>query len=132
VNPNLEADFQYNFIQTAMYAGYSEAFIIKIIREALKYGLKINHRDDDLDTMMHTAIYSDDYLGKVEGIYDLLDENGFDSTLVDHDSRNLVEAMIYQKYPSTKVKDFKKIFVQQVKPENNEKKTSKFKILRRK
>ena len=61
VNPNLEADFQYNFIQTAMYAGYSEAFIIKIIREALKYGLKINHRDDDIDTMMHTAIYSDDY-----------------------------------------------------------------------
>ena len=97
LDPNLEADFQYNFIQTAMYAGYSEKFIIRVIKEALKYGLKINHRDNDLDTMMHTAIYSDDYLDEVEGIYDVLHENGFDSTLLDHDSRNLVDAMIFQK-----------------------------------
>ena len=111
LDPNLEADFQYNFIQTALYAGYSENFIKRVIREALKYGLKINHRDDDLDTMMHTAIYSDDYLGDVEGIYDLLVESGFDSTLVDHDSRNLVEAMIYQKqYSPEQIESFRKKF----------------------
>ena len=111
VDPNLEADFQYNFIQTALYAGYSENFIKRVIKEALKYGLKINHRDDDLDTIMHTAIYSDDYLGDVEGIYDLLVESGFDSTLVDHDSRNLVEAMIYQKqYSPEQIESFRKKF----------------------
>ncbi|MBQ8192791.1 MAG: ATP-dependent Clp protease ATP-binding subunit [Bacilli bacterium] len=111
LDPNLEADFQYNFIQTALYAGYSENFIKRVIREALKYGLKINHRDDDLDTMMHTAIYSDDYLGDIEGIYDLLVESGFDSTLVDHDSRNLVEAMIYQKqYSPEQIESFRKKF----------------------
>ena len=111
LDPNLEADFQYNFIQTALYAGYSENFIKRVIKEALKYGLKINHRDDDLDTIMHTAIYSDDYLGDVEGIYDLLVESGFDSTLVDHDSRNLVEAMIYQKqYSSEQIESFRKKF----------------------
>ena len=96
MNPNLEAYFRYNFIQTAMYTGYSEKFILSIIKEALKYGLKINHRDNDLDTMMHTAIYSDDYLGEVEAIYDLLHENGFESKLLDHDSRNIVDAMIFQ------------------------------------
>ena len=111
LDPNLEADFQYNFIQTALYAGYSENFIKRVIKEALKYGLKINHRDDDLDTMMHTAIYSDDYLGEVEGIYDLLVESGFDSTLVDHDSRNLVEAMIFQKqYSPEQIESFRKKF----------------------
>ena len=111
LDPNLEADFQYNFIQTALYAGYSENFIKRVIKEALKYGLKINHRDDDLDTIMHTAIYSDDYLGDVEGIYDLLVESGFDSTLVDHDSRNLVEAMIYQKqYSPEQIESFRKKF----------------------
>ena len=116
VNPNLEADFQYNFIQTAMYAGYSEKFIIRIIREALKYGLKINHRDDDLDTMMHTAIYSDDYLGEVENIYDLLCENGFNSELLDHDSRNLVDAMIYQKqYSKEQIDRFNKKYQARVK-----------------
>ena len=31
VDPNLEADFQYNFIQTALYAGYSENFIKRVI-----------------------------------------------------------------------------------------------------
>lgn len=111
LDPNVEADFQYNFIQTALYAGYSKNFIVKIIKEALKYGLKVNHRDDDLDTIMHTAIYSDDYLDDVEGIYDLLEENGFDSTLVDHESRNLVQAMIFQKqYSTSQIESFKKKF----------------------
>ena len=132
LNVNAKSEFGYNFIQTALYTGYSEKFILNIIHESLKYNLNVNHVDDDKDTIMHTAIYSDDYKGEITNIYNLLCNNGFDSLKEDKDGRNLVEAMIYQKYPSTKVKDFKKIFVQQVKPENNEKKTSKFKILRRK
>ena len=69
LSPNLEADYNYNFIQTALYAGYSEEFILNIINESLKYNLNINHVDSDKDTIMHTAIYSEDYLGEVERIY---------------------------------------------------------------
>lgn len=111
ISPNLEADYNYNFIQTALYAGYSEDFILKIINEALKYGLNINHVDSDKDTIMHTAIYSDDYLGEVEKIYDLLCANGFNSSLIDHDGRNLVEAMIHQnQYTKEQIERFKKKF----------------------
>ena len=72
LSPNLIDDFKYNFIQTALYAGYSEEFILNIITEALKYNLNVNHVDSDKDTIMHTVIYSDDYLGGIERIYELL------------------------------------------------------------
>lgn len=116
LNPNLEDDFNYNFIQTALYAGYSETFIIKIIKESLKYNLDINHVDSDQDTIMHTAIYSDDYLGEVINIYQILIDNGFDSMKLDHEGRNLVEAMIYQKqYSKEQIIEFKELFLQNTK-----------------
>lgn len=93
--PNAKADFNYNFIQTAIYAGYSKNFILNIINESLKYGLDINHIDDDQDTILHTAIYSDNFNGIISEIYELLIDNGFDSTKVDHDGRNIIEAMRY-------------------------------------
>ena len=111
LSPNLEADFQYNFIQTALYAGYSEEFILNIINESLKYNLNINHVDADKDTIIHTAIYSDDYLGEVEGIYDLLCSNGYDCTKVCSEGRNLLEAMIFQKqYSEEQIQRFKTKF----------------------
>lgn len=111
LSPNLEADYNYNFIQTALYAGYSEEFILNIITEALKYNLNINHIDSDKDTIMHTAIYSDDYLGEVERIYDLLCSNGYDCTKVCSEGRNLLEAMIFQKqYSREQIESFKKKF----------------------
>ncbi len=111
LSPNLEADYNYNFIQTALYAGYSEEFILNIITEALKYNLNVNHVDSDKDTIMHTAIYSDDYLGEVEGIYDLLCSNGYDCTKVCSEGRNLLEAMIFQKqYSKKQIESFKKKF----------------------
>jgi len=126
-NPNLKSDFEYNFIQIALYTGYSEDFIIKIIKEALKHNLNINHVDSDKDTIMHTAIYSDDYLDNIINIYILLCENGFDSNKVDHNNRNLLQAMIYQKqYSDEQIKEFQKLFVKQIKnntflmPQNQE------------
>lgn len=111
LNPNSKADYDYNFIQTALYAGYSESFILNIITLALNYNLNVNHIDSDKDTIMHTAIYSDDYLGEVENIYDLLCANGFNSSLVDGEHRNLVEAMIFQKqYSDKQIDSFKKKF----------------------
>jgi len=111
LSPNLEDDYNYNFIQTALYAGYSEEFILNIITESLKYNLNINHVDSDKDTIMHTAIYSDDYLGEVERIYDLLCSNGYDSTKVCSEGRNLLEAMTSQKqYSKEQIESFKKKF----------------------
>ena len=111
LSPNLEADYNYNFIQTALYAGYSEEFILNIINESLKYNLNVNHVDSDRDTIMHTAIYSDDYLGEVERIYDLLCSNGYDCTKVCSEGRNLLEAMIFQKqYSREQIESFKKKF----------------------
>jgi len=124
VNPNAKADFNYNFIQTALYTGYSEQFILSIITEALKHGLDINHVDDDKDTIMHTAIYSDDYLGNVINIYKLLIENGFDSTKVDHDGRNIVEAMIYmsaqKQYTQAQIAELRDLYQTQVKNNPNQ------------
>lgn len=111
LSPNLEADYSYNFIQTALYAGYSEKFILDIISEALKYNLDVNHVDSDKDTIVHTAIYSDDYLGEVEGIYTLLCSNGYDSSKIDCDGRNLIEAMIFQaQHSNLQIERFKKLF----------------------
>lgn len=97
LSPNLIDDFNYIFIQTALYAGYSENFILKIISESLKHNLNINHIDSDKDTIMHTAIYSDDYLDKLINIYNLLHENGLDTRKIDGTGRNLLEATKYQK-----------------------------------
>jgi len=52
VNPNLKDDFDYIFIQTALYTGYSEDFICDIIKESLKYKLNVNHVDSDGDTII--------------------------------------------------------------------------------
>lgn len=107
LSPNINAYYNYNFIQTALYTGYSEKFIINIIKEALKYNLDINHVDNDKDTIMHTVIYSDDYLDGLENIYELLCDNGFDSSLKDSDDRNLVEAMIFQQqYSEEQIQSF--------------------------
>jgi len=111
LSPNLEADFHYNFIQTALYTGYSEHFILNIINESLKYNLDVNHVDSDKDTIVHTAIYSDEYLGEIERIYELLCSNGYDSSKIDHDGRTLIEAMIFQKqYLDSQIESFKKLF----------------------
>ena len=112
LSPNLEDNYyKYNFIQIALYAGYSEEFILNIITEALKYNLNVNHVDSNKCTIMHTAIYSDDYLGEVEKIYDLLCSNGYDCTKVCSEGRNLLEAMIFQKqYSKEQIESFKKKF----------------------
>lgn len=48
-------------------------------------------------------------MGEVEKIYELLCLNGFDSTKIDHDGRNLIEAMIFQKqYSDLQIERFKK------------------------
>ena len=126
LNPNCSDIFKYNFIQRALYTypSYSEEFIINIIKESLKYGLDVNHVDNDLDTMMHSAIYSETYKYGIEKIYKLLCDNGYDSTILDIDHRNLIEAMKFQteltdKYSLEEISIFEKIFNEKTNKEDN-------------
>ena len=118
-NPNLEDEYKFNFVQTAIQTGYSEEFILKIIKEGLKHNLDVNHTECDNDTIIHTALYSDSYNGNVDKIYELLCMNGFDSTIRDYDNRDVMEAMFHvNKYNEDQYLKFEKIFKEQKKNNN--------------
>lgn len=112
LSPNLEDDFKYNFIQTALYQGYSESFILKISEEAFKYNMYVNHQDSDKDTIIHTAIYSDDYLGRIDEILKLYISYGFDIDSICKEARNIVEAMEseYHKYKDEDIERIRAIY----------------------
>ena len=93
LNPNLQDDDGRNFIQAALFTGYSEAFILNIIAESLKYGLDVNQVDKYGDTIMYTAIYAYHYRGGIESIYDLLCSNGYDSTKIGRNGKDLLSAL---------------------------------------
>lgn len=84
LDPNLEDNHKNNFIQLAINDGYSENFIISIIKEALKYNLDVNHTDEDDNTIIHNIIYSDAYCGNIKEIFELLYSNGFDISKIDY------------------------------------------------
>lgn len=113
IDPNIKEEYGYNFIQDALYIGYSENFILSIMNEALDFGLNVNHVDDDKDTILHTAIYSDDYKGGVLSIYKLLIKYGFDSTLKDKDGLTVYDAIVSEGKHS--ILEFKDIFLEQTK-----------------
>ena len=95
VNPNHIDDLGYNFIQLALYTGYSEEFMLKIATEAFKYGLNPNHQDTDKDTAIHSAIYSEDYFGKIDELLKLYIQNGFNVNLTCQMGYDVPNAMLY-------------------------------------
>lgn len=104
-------EFKYNFIQIAMYTGYSLSFVLDIIKLALENGLDVNHKDEDGDTMVHTAIYADDFDENVIEIYKLLLKNGFNSDAKDNDKLDLEQAAIKQNQMSkNEIKEFNNLF----------------------
>lgn len=122
LSPNAVSNYNYNynFIQTALCAGHSEKFILDIITESLKYGLDVNHVDVNKDTIMHAAIYSNNYSGSLEKIYDLLCENGFDSSLRNDEGRTLLDALSCQgNYSSEQIERFKQKFEKRYAAFNN-------------
>ena len=95
----------YNFIQLALYGytdggkdySYSEEFILKLINLAKKYNLNVNTKDNDGDSIIHTAMASEVYLGRVLPILDALGTN-FDYDCQDNDGHGLKEAFyLYKK-----------------------------------
>lgn len=100
-------DFGYNFIQNAMYTGYSGDYIVELLDYCGKSSswLNVNHKDEDGDTMLHTAIYADDFKGDIYKIYSTLIKLGFDSRIKDKAGRSIVEAMRYEKNVNKKFSD---------------------------
>lgn len=108
---NMVDEFKYNFIQVAMYTGYSLNFVLEIIKLALENDLDVNHKDEDGDTMVHTAIYADDFDENVIEIYKLLLKNGFNSDAKDNDKLDLEQAATKQNQMSKEeIKNFNSLF----------------------
>lgn len=90
----------YNFIQLALYGytdkdgedhSYSQEFIVKLIALARKYNLDVNTKDDDGDSIVHTALASEVYTGKIIPIIDALGEE-FDISCTDNNDNSLKAA----------------------------------------
>ncbi len=113
VNPNLEDTIGSNFIQTAIYTGYSELFIINIIQESLHYGLDVNHIDHDGNTIMHSLIKSYYYCDGLTNIYKLLCNNGFDSYKKNCDGETLIDLALSYKQNDKSIKSFIISFMKQ-------------------
>ena len=88
----------YNFIQWAFY-GYTEndekyshstEFIVKLINIAKKYGLDVNAKDCYRNNIIHMALNSSTYEGKVFPLLDALGED-FDFECKDSYGRSLLE-----------------------------------------
>ncbi len=97
----------YNFIQLALYGytdeklekdfSYSQDFIVKLIKIAKKYGLDVNARDNDGDSIVHTAIASEVYVGSILPILDALGDD-FDINCQDNNGNSLNKAFyLYKK-----------------------------------
>lgn len=95
VDPNNEDDNGCNFIATAIDNGYSVSFVIACIKEALKHGLDINHQDHDGDTIIHEAIYGDNFkesYGDLDALYSFVCDNGWKSADVRNKKRETISA----------------------------------------
>ena len=90
----------YNFIQLMLYGytddegedySYSQEFILKLISLAKKYNLDVNTKDNDGDSIVHTAIASEVYEGEIIPILDALGEK-FDLQCKDNKGNDLKSA----------------------------------------
>ena len=94
----------YTFIQLAIYGynvaeeeySYSTDYILKLIELAKNYRLKVNLIDNDCDTIIHTALASEIYTGKVVPLLKALGPT-FDLKSKDNQERNIYEALLFYK-----------------------------------
>ena len=90
----------YTFIHLALYGytsdneeySYSTEFIVKLINLAKKYNFNVNLKDNDGDTIIHTALASEVYSGKVIPLLKALG-NDFDISAVDGNNNSIPDAL---------------------------------------
>lgn len=101
LDPNKRGFAGYTFLHIALYGGetedgktvpYSLSLFKRIIPIARKYGFDVNCKDEDGDTLIHTAIYSEDYFDKIEPLIRLLGPN-FDVTAKNKQGETILDAL---------------------------------------
>lgn len=94
----------YSFIHLALYGytengkdySYSTEFIIKLISLAKKYNFDVNIKDNDGDSLIHTALASEVYTGDTTVLIDTLGDE-YDLQCKDNNGNNIYEALIEYK-----------------------------------
>ncbi len=94
----------YSFIHLALYGytdkngdhSYSTDFIKKLILLARKYNFNVNIKDDDGDSLIHTALASEVYEGSTIQLIEALG-NEYDVLCRDDDGSNIYEALLEYK-----------------------------------
>ena len=105
VDVNLKgASTGYSFIHLALYGytkngedySYSTEFIIKLISLARKYNFDVNIKDNDGDSLIHTALASETYTGDTSVLIDTLGDE-YNLQCKDNNGNNIYEALIAYK-----------------------------------
>ena len=94
----------YSFIHLALYGytedeedcSYSTEFIIKLISLAKKYNFDVNIKDNEGDSLIHTALASEIYTGDTAVLIDALGDK-YDLQCKDNNGNNIYEALIKYK-----------------------------------
>ena len=94
----------YSFIHLALYGytkngkdySYSTEFIIKLITLARKYNFDVNIKDNDGDSLIHTALASETYTGDTSVLIDTLGDE-YNLQCKDNNGNNIYEALIAYK-----------------------------------
>lgn len=114
VDVNLKGkDTGYSFIHLALYGytdeknvdySYTTEFIVELINLGKKYGLDVGIVDGDSDSLIHTALASEVYVGSVVALIDALGEQ-FDISCLDGDGNNIYQALFKYKQEAKKNDD---------------------------
>lgn len=105
VDVNLKgASTGYSFIHLALYGytkngedySYSTEFIVKLISLAKKYNFDVNIKDNDGDSIIHTALASEIYTGDTAVLIDALGDE-YDLRCKDNNENNIYESLIAYK-----------------------------------
>ena len=101
LNPNKKGYAEYTFLHIALYGAdtkdkktipYPLSFFEQVIPLAKKYGFDVNSKDEDGDTLIHTAIYSEDYFDSIEPLIRLLGKD-FDLTAKNNSKKTIIDAL---------------------------------------
>lgn len=100
LSPNIKAYGEYTFLHQAIYGAekdkevipYPLTFFEKIIPLAKEFGYDVNSKDEDGDTLIHSAIYSEDYHDDIEPLIRLLGRD-FDLTAKNKENQSLMDAL---------------------------------------
>ena len=126
VDVNLKGEVTgYSFIHLALYGyteneedySYSTEFIIKLISLAKKYSFDVNIKDNDNDSIIHTALASETYTGDTSILINTLGDE-YDILCKDNNERNIYEALL--EYKKEAERDKNKTWYDRLVREENE------------